>query len=162
MAADNKEAKESSFARQVGVCLSRCRRAFINENGWKLIVSVGLIMLLISTVTGEDLFVTDKATRNGCFALICACIWTGIFNSIRSVCKERDIIKREHRTGLRMSSYVVAHVIHEGMLSMVEAFVAAIIIWRDLTFGPGAVDLLFPDHFRVGYFRDDDLFCCDK
>ena len=129
MAADNKEAKESSFARQVGVCLSRCRRAFINENGWKYIISVGLIMLLISTVTGEDLFVTDKATRNGSFALICACIWTGIFNSIRSVCKERDIIKREHRTGLRMSSYVVAHVIHEGMLSMVEAFVAAIVIW---------------------------------
>ena len=57
MAADN---KESSFIRQVGVCLSRCRRAFINENGWKLIISVGLIMLLISTVTGEDLFVTDK------------------------------------------------------------------------------------------------------
>ena len=129
MAADNREAKESSFARQVGVCLSRCRRAFINENGWKYIISVGLIMLLISTVTGEDLFVTDKATRNGSFALICACIWTGIFNSIRSVCKERDIIKREHRTGLRMSSYVVAHVIHEGMLSMVEAFVAAIVIW---------------------------------
>ena len=129
MAADNKDAKESSFARQVGVCLSRCRRAFINENGWKFIISVGLIMLLISTVTGEDLFVTDKATRNGSFALICACIWTGIFNSIRSVCKERDIIKREHRTGLRMSSYVVAHVIHEGMLSMVEAFVAAVVIW---------------------------------
>ena len=129
MAADNKGAKESSFVRQVAVCLSRCRRAFINENGWKLIVSVGLIMLLISTVTGEDLFVTDKATRNGCFALICACIWTGIFNSIRTVCKERDIIKREHRTGLRMSSYVVAHVIHEGMLSLVESLLATIVIW---------------------------------
>ena len=126
MAADN---KESSFIRQVGVCLSRCRRAFINENGWKLIISVGLIMLLISTVTGEDLFVTDKATQNGSFALICACIWTGIFNSIRTVCRERDIIKREHRTGLRMSSYVAAHMIHEGALSMVEALLAAIIIW---------------------------------
>ena len=126
MAADN---KESSFIRQVGVCLSRCRRAFINENGWKLIISVGLIMLLISTVTGEDLFVTDKATQNGSFALVCACIWTGIFNSIRTVCRERDIIKREHRTGLRMSSYVAAHMIHEGALSMVEALLAAIIIW---------------------------------
>ena len=72
---------------------------------------------------------TDKATRNGCFALICACIWTGIFNSIRTVCKERDIIKREHRTGLRMSSYVVAHVIHEGMLSLVESLLATIVIW---------------------------------
>ena len=118
MAADN---KESSFIRQVGVCLSRCRRAFINENGWKLIISVGLIMLLISTVTGEDLFVTDKATQNGSFALVCACI--------RTVCRERDIIKREHRTGLRMSSYVAAHMIHEGALSMVEALLAAIIIW---------------------------------
>ena len=86
MAADN---RESSFVRQVSVCLSRCQRAFINENGWKLIISMGLIMLLISTVTGEDLFVTDDATRNGSFALVCA----------------------------------------EGMLSFVEALLAAIIIW---------------------------------
>ena len=125
MAAEN---KESSFVRQVGVCLSRCRREFINENGWKYIISMGIIMLLISTVTGEDLFKTDKATQNGCFALICACIWTGIFNSIRIVCRERDIIKREHRTGLRMSSYVAAHMIHEGALSLVEALLATIII----------------------------------
>lgn len=126
MASEN---KESSFFRQVGVCLTRCMRGFINEKGWKQIVSVGIITLLIATVTGDDLFVSFKATRNGSFALVCACIWTGIFNSIRSICRERDIIRREHRTGLRMSSYVAAHMLYEGLLSMSEALVATILTW---------------------------------
>ena len=30
----------------------------------------------------------------GRFALISACIWVGIFNSIQNICKERAIIKR--------------------------------------------------------------------
>ena len=126
MASEN---KESSFFRQVGVCLTRCMRGFINEKGWKQIVSVAIITLLIATVTGDDLFVSFKATRNGSFALVCACIWTGIFNSIRSICRERDIIRREHRTGLRMSSYVAAHMLYEGLLSMSEALVATILTW---------------------------------
>ena len=123
------ENRESSLLRQVGVCLTRCMRSFRNENGWKQIVSVGLITILIASVTGDELFVTFKATRNGCFALVCACIWTGIFNSIRSVCRERDIIRREHRTGLRMSAYVMAHMIYEGLLSMSEALVATLLTW---------------------------------
>lgn len=126
MASEN---SESSFFRQVSVCLGRCRRSFKNENGWKLIISTGLIMLLISTVTGEDLFRDYDHTRNGSFALVCACIWTGIFNSIRSVCRERDIIRREHRTGLRMSAYVTAHMLHEGTLSLAEALLATIVVW---------------------------------
>lgn len=123
------EYRESSFSRQVSVCLTRCMRSFRNEWGWKQIISVGLIMILIAVVTGEDLFVVYKDTRNGSFALVCACIWTGIFNSIRSVCRERDIIRREHRTGLRMSAYVTAHMLYEGMLSLAEALLATVITW---------------------------------
>ena len=126
MANDN---KESSFFRQVGVCLTRCMRGFVNEKGWKQLVSVGIITILIASVTGDDIFVSFKATRNGSFALVCACIWTGIFNSIRSICRERDIIRREHRTGLKMSAYVMAHMLYEGLLSMSEALAATVLTW---------------------------------
>ena len=121
--------RESSFLRQVGVCFGRCSRGFKNEKGWKLIVSVALIMVLISTVTGEDLFVGFDDTRNGSFALVCACLWTGIFNSIRVVCRERDIIRREHRTGLRMSAYVTARMLFEARLCLVEGLVGPLVVW---------------------------------
>ncbi len=153
--------KESSLFRQVGVCLTRCMRSFKNENGWKQIISIGVITILVATVTGDDIFVDFKATRNGCFALACACIWTGIFNSIRSVCRERDIIRREHRTGLRMSAYVTAHMIYEGLLSMSEALVATILTWvvnrshfmRGGVIFPAGIEMLI-EFFLIIYASD--------
>ena len=114
---------------QTIIYLKSCLRIYFNDKQWMNLGSTLLIMLIIGMVTGDDMFVSYTDTKNGGFAIICACIWVGLFNSIRSICKERGIIKREHRTGLRMSSYVAAHMIHEGALSMVEALLAAIIIW---------------------------------
>lgn len=113
--------------KQTGIYLGKCFRVFRNENGWKVFVSSFIITVLIASVTGEDMFAEYSATRNGCFTLICACIWIGIFNSIQSVCKERDIIKREHRSGLHMSSYVTAHMVFELFQSSIEAVLVTLI-----------------------------------
>ena len=67
-------------------------------------------------------------TRSGAFALVCACIWIGIFNSIRVICREREILKREHRTGLHMSSYVAARWLFEACLCAVEAVPVTVIV----------------------------------
>ncbi len=96
-------------------------RGFFNDKGWKLLISVVLITLLICSVTGEEMFRDYDQTRSGAFALVCACIWIGIFNSIRVICREREILKREHRTGLHMSSYVAARWLFEACLCAVEA-----------------------------------------
>jgi len=72
------------------------------------------------------MFETYSATRSGAFALVSACIWIGIFNSIRSICKERGIIKREYRTGLNISSYVFAHMIFESALSLMESIIVTL------------------------------------
>jgi hypothetical protein len=62
------------------------------------------------------------------FAMICGCIWVGVFNSIQSVCKERGIIKHEHHTGLRISSYVIAHAIYEFVICAGEAFIMTFLL----------------------------------
>ena len=67
-------------------------------------------------------------TRSGAFALVCARIWIGIFNSIRVICREREILKREHRTGLHMSSYVAARWLFEACLCAVEAVPVTVIV----------------------------------
>ncbi|MER1992496.1 MAG: ABC transporter permease, partial [Eubacteriales bacterium] len=46
----------------------------------------------------------------------CVAIWNGCFNSIQSVCRERAIIKREHRSGMHISAYMAAHMIYQFML----------------------------------------------
>ena len=113
---------------QTGIYTKKCFRIFANEKGWKTFISAAIITVLICLVLSEDTFKEYAPTINGSFALVCACIWIGIFNSIQSVCKERDILKREHRSGLHMSSYVTAHMIYEMMLSLAESLIVTIII----------------------------------
>ena len=84
--------------------------------------------MIICGVTSDKMFTEYADTRSGAFALLCACIWIGIFNSIQSICKERDIIKREHRSGLHISSYITAHMIFELSLCVIESLIVTAII----------------------------------
>ncbi len=111
----------------MGIYVGKCLRIFINEKQWKLFISSAIIVVIISLVTSDDMFRDIQDTRKGAFALVCACIWIGLFNSIQSIVNERDIIKREHRTGLHISSYVLAHVTFEFMLCVVEALIVMVI-----------------------------------
>lgn len=123
------ETKRISRLGQTKIYIAKCFRIFVNEKAWKTFISAALITLIIAMVTGEDTFISFKDTRNGAFALVCACIWIGLFNSIQSVCREREIIKREHRTGLHISSYVAAHMIYELVMCVGEAFLVTLIIF---------------------------------
>lgn len=114
---------------QTKIYIEKCFRSYVNEKGWKNFISAGLIAILICMVTGKEIFVSYNATRSGAFALVCACIWIGIFNSIRTICRERDVVKREHRTGLHMSSYLAAHWICEAVICFAEAFLVTAIVW---------------------------------
>ena len=108
---------------QTKIYIGKCLRIFINEKQWKLFITSAIIIIIIALVTGDDMFRNIQDTRKGAFALVCACIWIGLFNSIQSIVNERDIIKREHRTGLHISSYVLAHVVYEFLLCLVEAMI---------------------------------------
>lgn len=118
----------ASRLKQIGIYTGKCFRVFLHEHGWKIFISSAIIAILIAFVIDRDLmFVDYTETRNGVFALVCGCIWIGIFNSIQSICKERDIIKREHRSGLHISSYVVSHAIFEMTLCVVESVIVTVI-----------------------------------
>lgn len=117
----------ASRLKQIKIYTGKCFRVFLNEKGWKIFISAAIITILISSVTSSNMFSAYSATRNGAFALVCACIWIGIFNSIQSICKERDIIKREHRSGLHISSYITSHMLFEMALSAIESVIVTVI-----------------------------------
>ena len=118
---------------QVKIYTGKCFRTFKNEKGWKSFISTLLISLILAWIIGDHVFEIYESTRQGVFALICGCIWIGLFNSIQSICRERAIIKREHRTGLHISSYIVAHLIFEFAQCFVQAVILNIVfdIFRD-------------------------------
>ena len=105
---------------QTGIYLGKMFRMFIYQNDWKVLPMSAVIAGLVAFVLGSSLFVTQEGTLMGSFALSCICIWNGFFNSIQNVCRERAIIKRGHRSGLHISSYVAAHMIYQAFLCLCQ------------------------------------------
>ena len=101
---------------QVGIYLGKQLRFFINESDWKVLPMAAIIAGLVAMVIRKRFFVNMEGALIGGFALACVAIWNGCFNSIQSVCRERAIIKREHRSGMHISSYMAAHMIYQFML----------------------------------------------
>lgn len=112
---------KASRLTQVGIYLGKNWRLFVNERGWKVLIFGAVISVMVSAVLGSNMFVYTGETLQGAFTLVSACIWIGIFNSIQSICKERAIIKREHHAGLHISSYVVAHLIFQAGICLLQA-----------------------------------------
>ena len=101
---------------QIPIYLGKQFRFFINQSDWKVLPMAAIIAALVSMVIRKDFFLTMEGNLKGAFALTCVGIWNGCFNSIQAVCRERPIIKREHRSGMHISSYIVAHMIYQFLL----------------------------------------------
>ena len=101
---------------QVHVYLWKQFRFFINESDWKVLPMAAVIAGLVAMVIRNRYYVNMEGSLIGGFALTCVAIWNGCFNSIQSVCRERAIIKREHRSGMHISAYMTAHMIYQFLL----------------------------------------------
>ncbi len=111
------------FSENVRTYLTYCFSNFLHEKGWLVFPGTMLIMAILLTVLSRDeMFVHYSETRNGLFCITCAAIWVGIFNSVQSVCAERGTIKHEHMDyGISLPAYVLAHILYELVLCLVEA-----------------------------------------
>ena len=105
---------------QVRIYLGKQMRFFINESDWKVLPMAAIIAAMVSMVIRKRFFVTKEGALLGGFALACVAIWNGCFNSIQSICRERPIVKREHRSGMHVSSYVIAHMIYQLFLCVLQ------------------------------------------
>ena len=105
---------------QTRIYLGKILRMFVFQNDWKVLPIGALIAALVTFVVGTNIFKTQEGTKLGVFALVCVCIWNGFFNSIQVVCREREIIKREHRSGLHMSAYIFAQMIYQLLLCVAQ------------------------------------------
>ena len=108
---------------QTFIYLGKLFRMFLFQNDWKVLPMAAVIAGLVSFTVGQNLFKTMEGTLMGSFALSCICIWNGFFNSIQVICRERAIVKREHRSGLHISAYVAAHMIYQAVLCLLQVII---------------------------------------
>ena len=112
---------------QTGIYLAKFARMFFYQSDWKVLPMAAIITCLVVFVVGQNLFVTQEGTTTGAFALVCVCIWIGFFNSIQVVCREREIVKREHRSGLHITSYIAAQMIFQMVICLLQTGIVLLI-----------------------------------
>ena len=113
----NAKVKHTEWFGQIWIYLGKLFRIFMNERNWKVFPMALIVSVIVASVC-NNVFVNMEGTQVGALAFACVCIWNGFFNSIQSVCKERPIIKREHRAGMHISSYIIANMIYQAFLCL--------------------------------------------
>lgn len=108
---------------QTIIYLGKFFRMFLFQNDWKVLPMAAVIAGLVGFSVGQNIYKTMEGTLMGTFAISCICIWNGFFNSIQVICRERAIVKREHRSGLHISSYVAAHMIYQAFLCILQVVI---------------------------------------
>ena len=116
-------------AAQVGIYFGKLLRMFVYQNDWKVLPMAALIAGLVGMVIRKRMFINMEGTLMGAFALVCVCIWNGCFNSIQVICRERDVIKREHRSGMHISSYIFSHMLYQALLCLGQTAVTLYVTW---------------------------------
>ncbi|MEW4353759.1 ABC transporter permease [Streptococcus pneumoniae] len=121
----------ASHREQILVYLGKFKRGFVHTKGWTTFISALVISLIACLVSGEEGFsrgiISSKIDQTS-FIVTCACIWIGLFNSITLICQERDIVKHEYRSGMKLSAYIAAHMIFQALIVLVEALIVTGII----------------------------------
>ena len=126
-AAQEEEVRYKSRMAQIPIFLGKHLRMFINEGNWKVLPLSALTAYMVVYVIGDRMFINMEGTAYAAFAITCVCLWNGVFNSIQVVCKERGIIKREHRAGLHISSYLLSHMAYQAMICMVQVLIILVV-----------------------------------
>lgn len=139
---------------QIPIYIGKFLRMFIYQNDWKVIPMAGFIAFLVAFVVRNSFYVTMEGTSKGALALMSVALWNGFFNSIQVVCRERNIIKREHRSGMHISSYIFAHMVYQGFLCALQTVTSIVVfLYMDLKFpSDGVVSGYFLIDFAITIF----------
>ncbi len=113
---------------QIGIYFGKFLRMFIYQSDWKMLPMAAIIAGLVGFALGGGFGRTMEGTLTAVFAVVCVCIWNGSFNSIQVVCRERGVVKREHRSGMYVLSYIMSHMMYQLLLCILQTVVTEIVL----------------------------------
>ena len=122
------EVRHRSRFGQIGIYFGKFIRMFVYQSDWKVLPMAALIAGLVGFALGREFRINMEGTLTATFAVVCVCIWNGSFNSIQVVCRERGVVKREHRSGMYISSYILSHMMYQLLLCILQTVVTLIVL----------------------------------
>ncbi len=134
------------FFRQVRVLLARNAELLLNSTS-KLVLMLALPIVcgvIVAFVAGEDMFTSFQDSQTAYFVLCCAVIFTGVFNSIQDICKERSIVRREYCANLKLGAYISSKLCMQAVICAVQAFLIMVIFVLFADFSKSSDGLLLP------------------
>ncbi len=134
------------FLRQVKVLIARNFEILFNSTG-KIVLILTLPIIcgvIVAFVSGENMFTSFQDSQTAYFVLCCAVIFTGVFNSIQEICRERSIIKREYCANLNLSAYICSKLCLQAIICAVQAFLIMFIFALFADFSKSGDGLIFP------------------
>lgn len=94
------------------------RRSFILSIMFPIVASIVTVY-----IAGKDMFVDYEGSKSACFVFCCAAIWGGLFNSIQSIAKERENIRRDYAAGLRLGCYTLSKAVVQAVLCLLQTMI---------------------------------------
>lgn len=125
-----KEAGESHFqknrtsaSRQFFILMKRYIELMKNDIQRLLVLLVQPLIIggLLFIVADDEVFDIYESTKSMMFALSCAAIWIGLFDSIQEICKERSILKREYMANLKLPGYLFSKLTVQAVLGLIQS-----------------------------------------
>lgn len=140
-----KKETHKSFLHQFAVLSQRYLNLIWNDKTRLLffLLQGPLIAYLFSFVTVANTFKSYFDAQSMLFCLSCAGIWVGLMNSIQEVCKERNIVRREYMSDVRLSSYICSKLAVQTLLALVQCGLMLTVFV--LTIGKPDKGVIFPD-----------------
>ena len=113
---------------QIGIYFGKFIRMFVYQSDWKVLPMAAIIAGLVGFALGGGFGKSMEGTLTATFAVVCVCIWNGSFNSIQVVCRERGVVKREHRSGMYILSYILSHMMYQLLLCILQTVVTLLVL----------------------------------
>ena len=135
---------------QIPVCLGKMLRMFFYQNDWTVLPLSAAVAGLVGIVIRHRIFINMEGTLMSGLAVTSVCLWNGCFNSIQAICREREIVKREHRGGMHITSYIMSHMIYQALICAVQTGIILFVFKY--------IGVRFPEHsifernFLIEYF----------
>lgn len=86
-----------------------------------LFLQAPVFALAIKSVTREGLYTLFWDTQEILFAFVCSGIWMGLFNSLREICKELNIVKCETKNNVSLVSYILSKLVVIGVICLIQS-----------------------------------------
>ncbi len=141
----------STFLYQTKILIFRNAEILFNSTG-KLILLTALPIvsgLIVGIAAGGNMFSSFSDSQTGYFVLCCAMVFTGVFNSIQEICRERDILKREYCANLRLGSYVCGKLCVQAAICAVQAMLLLLVFCLFADYSKNAGGLIMPAFFEA-------------